>query len=127
MLAEFLTGCASPQRTDWSSRVGTYTLYDAISQFGRPVDSSTTPDGWVIATWNRGVDVWEPPPSPPPPAPPISAPGATRSAFSSQLNFDSRAPSLPTNFFPTKDQAAGSLTLTFDSLGTLRFYDDRRK
>jgi hypothetical protein len=43
-------GCAT-HRVDWNTRVGHYTLDQAVVEFGPPDKSATLSDGTVIADW----------------------------------------------------------------------------
>jgi len=49
-LVVFLTGCAT-QRIDWASRMGKYTLDQAIVEFGPPDKQARLQDGTVVAEW----------------------------------------------------------------------------
>jgi hypothetical protein len=46
-----LTGCESYGRADWKSRVGSYTMDDAIKELGPPDSKATTTDGTTVAQW----------------------------------------------------------------------------
>ena len=46
-----MIGCATFEATNWSERVGTYTIADAKEELGSPDRTEDTDDGGVIATW----------------------------------------------------------------------------
>lgn len=50
-LAALLLGCATTQRVDWNSRIGSYTYDDAILEMGVPDRSATLTDGTLVAEW----------------------------------------------------------------------------
>ena len=46
-----MIGCATFEATNWSERVGSYTIADAKEELGSPDRTEDTDDGGVIATW----------------------------------------------------------------------------
>jgi hypothetical protein len=51
VLAGALAGCATPQRIDWTARMGHYTYDQAIKDFGPPDRSAKLTDGTVVSEW----------------------------------------------------------------------------
>ena len=54
LMAVVMVGCAS---YDWSSQVGTYTLDQALVEFGPPDATSKLSNGGTVASWITEVDV----------------------------------------------------------------------
>ena len=50
LVAALLTGCAT-QRINWNNRIGTYTLDQAILDFGPPDKEARLSDGRLVAEW----------------------------------------------------------------------------
>ena len=46
-----ITGCQTTKPIDWSSRVGTYTFGQAVTEFGPPDKQTTLSDGKLVAQW----------------------------------------------------------------------------
>ena len=51
LLLLLLTGCATTPKIDWASRIGIYTLDQAILDFGPPDREAKLTDGTVVAEW----------------------------------------------------------------------------
>ena len=51
LMAVVMVGCAS---YDWSSQVGTYTLDQALVEFGPPDATSKLSNGDVVVSWTTG-------------------------------------------------------------------------
>src|SRR6266498_2529957 len=51
VLALLLAGCASTAKTDWNSRVGSYTYDQAVAELGPPDKSAKLSDGTTVAEW----------------------------------------------------------------------------
>jgi hypothetical protein len=51
LLALLLAGCASTAKTDWNSRVGSYTHDQAVAELGPPDKSAKLSDGSTVAEW----------------------------------------------------------------------------
>ena len=50
LIATLLTGCVT-QRINWNSRIGSYTLDQAIIDFGPPDKEARLTDGRLVAEW----------------------------------------------------------------------------
>ena len=46
-----ITGCKTTRPIDWSSRVGTYTFDQAVTELGPPDKQTTLSDGKLVAQW----------------------------------------------------------------------------
>jgi hypothetical protein len=51
LVSVFLTGCQSTPPVDWSSRVGTYTYDQAVTDLGPPDKQTKLDDGKTVAEW----------------------------------------------------------------------------
>lgn len=51
LLCCFWSGCASAPLKDWDSRVGTFTLADALKELGPPSENTKQPDGSKSVSW----------------------------------------------------------------------------
>ena len=51
LLSLVLAGCATTPKTDWSSRVGTYTYEQAVLELGPPDKYAKLSDGTQVAEW----------------------------------------------------------------------------
>src|SRR5438034_11497154 len=50
-LALLLAGCASTQKANWNSRVGSFTYDQAVAEMGPPDKSAKLSDGSTVAEW----------------------------------------------------------------------------
>jgi len=50
-MALLLTGCQSPPKVDWNSRVGSYTYDQAVAELGVPDKTAELSDGRKVAEW----------------------------------------------------------------------------
>lgn len=46
-----VAGCATTQKTEWSSRVGHYTYDQAVADYGKPLGTARSADGGTVADW----------------------------------------------------------------------------
>ena len=53
-LAVVILGCSSKPKVDWGSRVGMYTMDEAILEMGPPDRSTELSDGVTVADWFQG-------------------------------------------------------------------------
>ncbi len=51
LVTAFLISCKSTPPVDWSSRVGTYTYDQAVTDFGPPDKQAKLDDGKTVAEW----------------------------------------------------------------------------
>ena len=51
LLALFLAGCATTQKVDWNSRIGSFTFDQAVVELGPPDKSAKLTDGTTVAEW----------------------------------------------------------------------------
>ncbi|HEY1716855.1 MAG TPA: hypothetical protein VGH42_01010 [Verrucomicrobiae bacterium] len=49
--ASFIAGCATTPSVDWNSRVGTYTLDQAVTDLGPPDKQAKSSDGKSVVEW----------------------------------------------------------------------------
>lgn len=59
LLVLLVAGCASGKKIDWNTRVGSYTMDQAILEFGPPDKQAELSDGSLVAEWetSRGYVV----------------------------------------------------------------------
>jgi hypothetical protein len=59
LLGLLVAGCASGKKIDWNTRVGSYTMDQAILEFGPPDKQAELSDGSLVAEWetSRGYVV----------------------------------------------------------------------
>jgi hypothetical protein len=51
LAALMLAGCVTPQKIDWTARIGSYTYDQAITELGPPDKSARLSDGSMVAEW----------------------------------------------------------------------------
>ena len=60
LFALLATGCTTPPKIDWDTRVGGYTFDAAVKDLGPPDKSATLTDGTKVAEW-LGARGWSTP------------------------------------------------------------------
>jgi hypothetical protein len=51
LLSLIFTGCSSTPKVDWSSRIGSYTYDQAVTDLGPPDKTAKLSDGKTVADW----------------------------------------------------------------------------